>query len=109
MTVDQSNYLKEAADILGSKWTPLIIAELSREPKRFSEIERAIPTLNPRTLSKRLDDLKDHDVVTHCINDPAYNDLCYRLTDKGRDLEPIIREMSKWGQKHPQKSNWNIA
>lgn len=109
--MNQTSYpnLETAAGILAGKWTPLIIAELTGEPKRFSEIERAIPELNPRTLSKRLDELKVSGVVTHCRNDPDYSDLCYRLTDEGRDLQPILREMSKWAQKHPRKSNWDIA
>lgn len=102
-------YITSAAHILSGKWTPLIIAELSDEPKRFSEIERAIPELNPRTLSKRLDELKVSGVVTNCQNDPDYSDMCYRLTDEGRDLQPILREMSKWGQKHPPSNTSHIA
>lgn len=87
----------------------MILAELASTPKRFSEIERSIPELNPRTLSKRLEELKAQHVVINCSNDPDYSDLCYRLTEKGSDLLPILREMSRWGQKHPRPSHWNIA
>ncbi len=104
--------IQSATDILGNKWTALIIHELAQDTKRFGQLEKAIPGLNPRTLSKRLDDLERDDVIKSCndTNSPSYR--CYALTDKGQDLIPIIRAMAKWGEKHPcQKADpsWNIA
>lgn len=100
---------KSAADILGTKWTALIIRELASEPKKFSEIERAVGGLNPRTLSQRLDALRECGILTNCTGDPEYSDLCYRLTEKGNDLLPILDKMTDWDRKYPRPTTWNIA
>lgn len=94
--------IRAATDILGSKWTALIIRELSRGPQRFCEIERSIPDINPRILTQRLEMLRDHTIITQ-------SDSNYELTAKGRDLLPILRDMANWGAKYPREPHWNVA
>ena len=101
--------IKYTTDIISTKWTVLIIHELASEPKKFSELERAIPGLTPRTLSKRLDELKASGIISNCSGDPDYSDTCYRLTSKGADLIPILDKMTEWGKKYPRPITWNIA
>ena len=96
--------LQSAIEILGSKWTGLIIRELASGPKRFCELERAIPTLNPRTLSKRLSDLEYHQIINR--RDTSAH---YELTEKGSDLIPILRKMAEWGERYPLQSHHNLA
>ena len=96
--------IQSAVDILGSKWTALIIRDIASDPKRFCELERSIPRLNPRTLSKRLQDLETKDIIQH---DQASG--CYFLTEKGSDLLPILKKMAEWGEKHPRPAHWNVA
>ena len=86
--------IRAAADILGSKWTALIIHELSSGPQRFCAIERAVDDINPRTLTQRLEMLQSHDIITQF-------DSSYELTDKGRDLLPILEDMATWSAHYP--------
>lgn len=84
-----------AMEIIGQKWTALILRDLTAGECRFADLERSIYGLNPRTLSKRLDDLSDHGIVERCPDSTSY-----RLTEKGRDLIPVLEAMSAWGNKY---------
>lgn len=96
-------------DILGNKWTALIISELASGSKRFGQLEKAIAGLNPRTLSSRLDDLEDARIIKSCNDSDGHCHRCYSLTDKGRDLLPIIDKMAQWGEKYPNNPTINFA
>lgn len=84
-----------AMEIIGSKWTALILRDLAQDECRFADLERSITGLNPRTLSKRLEDLAEHGIVERCEGSTSY-----RLTQKGRDLIPVLEAMSAWGHKY---------
>jgi DNA-binding HxlR family transcriptional regulator len=89
-----------AIQVIGNKWTALILRDLAGSTKRFSELERSIPGMSPRTLSQRLDDLEKHSIISRkCLNQvPAH--IEYSLTEKGQDLVPILRQMASWGEKY---------
>ena len=85
------------ADLLAHKWTPLLIHDLSEGPRRFKELEYACPGISPRTLSERLDTLEDEGVLLRLSYPESPPRVEYRLTEKGRALLPIIREMRRFG------------
>ena len=85
------------AEIIAAKWTPLIVHDLSEGPRRFMELEHACPGISPRTLSERLDLLEGHGVLIRRSYPESPPRVEYELTDKGRALLPIIREMRKFG------------
>jgi DNA-binding HxlR family transcriptional regulator len=89
-----------AMEIIGAKWTSLVIKELAAGPKRFYEFEEAIPKINPRTLSQRLDDLESHGIITKERFNEVPPRIEYSLTSKGQDLIPVLRSMAEWGDKH---------
>jgi len=91
-----------ATAILGDKWTPLIIQALAEDPGRFCQLQEEIGGVNPRTLSARLARLESEAVITKqpCPSTSARTQ--YTLTEKGRDLVPIIQSMSAWGNKYTQ-------
>jgi DNA-binding HxlR family transcriptional regulator len=89
-----------AMEIIGNKWTALILRDLSSGPKRFSELEKSVGNINPRTLSQRLDDLERHDIVTKRSYAEVPPRVEYTLTPKGEDLVPLLRAMSAWGNKY---------
>ncbi|MBC7746463.1 helix-turn-helix transcriptional regulator [Pedobacter sp.] len=93
--------IQSAMDIIGTKWTALLLRDLTSGPKRFSDFERSISELNPRTLSRRLDDLQEHGIVETCDSLGGGSHLSYRLTKKGEDLLPVLRKMAEWGEKYP--------
>lgn len=89
-----------AMEIIGAKWTSLLLKELVNGPKRFCEFEEAIPKINPRTLSQRLDDLEAHGIVTKERFNEVPPRIEYSLTPKGQDLIPVLRSMAEWGNKY---------
>ena len=86
------------AEIMATKWTPLIVHDLSEGPRRFMQLEHACPGISPRTLSERLDMLEEQGVLVRRSYPESPPRVEYELTGKGRALLPIIREMRKFGR-----------
>ena len=82
------------ADIIGSKWTAIIVHDLSEGSRRFSELERSCPGISPRTLSERLRVLEHEGIIERTS---ARRRVDYSLTEKGAALLPIIDEMRRFG------------
>ena len=85
------------ADLIGTKWTSLIIHDLSEGPRRFTELEHACPGISPRTLSERLHMLELAGMVVRASFPESPPRVEYRLTGKGAALLPIIQEMRTFG------------
>ena len=92
--------IASAMEIIGNKWTALILRDLAHGPKRFSELEKSVGAINPRTLSQRLDDLEQHGIVTKKSYAEVPPRIEYALTAKGEDLVPVLKAMSAWGNKY---------
>lgn len=86
--------------VIGDKWTPLIVMELTKGSSRFSLLEQALPGISPRTLSQRLDNLETEKIITKTSHPSVPPRVDYKLTRKGEDLLPIIRSMADWGSKY---------
>ena len=95
-----------AMDVIGTKWTALILRDLAGGAKRFGELEKSLKkesgrsSISPRTLSQRLNHLDDCGVISRSSCSEASAHCEYSLTDKGRDLIPILRRMARWGEKY---------
>jgi DNA-binding HxlR family transcriptional regulator len=89
-----------ATKIIGDKWTPFLITALLDGTLRFGELQTKIPGLNPRTLSARLDSLEEVEIITKHIYATVPPKVEYSLTQKGRDLYPILNSMKIWGEKY---------
>lgn len=89
--------IAEAMTIIGTKWTALILRDLFKSPQRFCQLEKSIPEINPRILSKRLDYLEEQKIVSVVTDPPRSNKKIYQLTQKGIDLLPILKSMADWG------------
>jgi DNA-binding HxlR family transcriptional regulator len=85
------------AEIIGAKWTALLVHDLSEGPRRFSELEHSCAGISPRTLSERLRALEDEGVVERRSYAESPPRVEYELTDKGQALLPIIVEMRRFG------------
>jgi len=92
--------IASAMQIIGNKWTALILRDLFSGPKRFCELEKSVGKINPRTLSQRLDDLESNGIITRHSFAEAPPHTEYALTKKGADLFPILKQMAAWGTKH---------
>jgi DNA-binding HxlR family transcriptional regulator len=85
------------SELIGSKWTALIVHDLSEGPRRFTELEHACPGISPRTLSERLHMLELAEIVARFSYPESPPRVEYELTGKGQSLLPIIEEMRTFG------------
>jgi len=85
------------AEIVGLKWTALLVHDLSEGARRFSELEHACPGISPRTLSERLRRLEAEGVLLRHSYQESPPRVEYELTEKGEALLPIIDEMRRFG------------
>jgi DNA-binding HxlR family transcriptional regulator len=86
------------SEIVGTKWTALLVHDLSEGPRRFSELRLACPGISPRTLSERLRVLEHQQLVVRSTYAEAPPRVEYELTEKGRGLLPIIDAMRRFGR-----------
>lgn len=94
---DSTCSVAACADIIGSKWTAVIVHDLSEGARRFSELERACPGISPRTLSERLRALEQEELVVRRSYAETPPRVEYELTEKGQGLLPIIDAMRSFG------------
>ena len=87
----------KTAEIVCGKWTLLLIRDLADGCSRFSELERSLGGISPRTLSLRLRALEDEGIVERQTFAEVPPRVEYALTDKGRALVPIIDSMRAYG------------
>jgi DNA-binding HxlR family transcriptional regulator len=85
------------AEIIGAKWTALLVHDLSEGPRRFSQLEHSCAGISPRTLSERLRALEDEGLVERRSYAESPPRVEYELTEKGEALLPIINEMREFG------------
>ena len=85
------------AEILGAKWTAVLVHDLSEGPRRFTELEYSCRGISPRTLSERLRALENEGIVVRRSYTESPPLVEYELTQKGDDLLPIIDEMRRFG------------
>ncbi|GCE17914.1 winged helix-turn-helix transcriptional regulator [Dictyobacter kobayashii] len=86
------------AQILGGKWTILIIRDLAAGVKRFNQLERSLQGISPKTLSERLRSLEEEGIVIRQTFAEAPPRVEYLLTEKGCDLVSVIDSMRAYGK-----------
>ena len=90
--------IAKSLDILGGRWSLLVIRELLYGPRRFVDLSEALPAMGPNLLSARLKELSDAGVITKReIRSPA-RCLAYELTEMGQGLEEVLLALSRWGR-----------
>ena len=95
--------VKDALDILNGKWKLQIILSLTFGKKRFKQIQREIPGLTPKMLSKELKELEVNGLASRHVYDTVPVSVEYEITTYGRTLKPLIGELHKWGAKHRKR------
>jgi len=92
--------VKSATRILGDKWTPQLLRFFINEDSvRFCQIQDLVEGINPRTLSARLDGLEKEGIIEK-VTTPDTTRCEYRLTQKGKELTPILRDMQSWSERY---------
>ncbi len=95
--------VRDVLDILNGKWKLPIIVALMQQSRRFKEMERAIPGITPKMLTKELRDLEINELVKRTVFDTLPVTVEYSITPYGRSLKKIIMEMEQWGVKHRKR------
>lgn len=83
--------------LIGDRWTPLLVRDLAPGCRRFSELQRSLDGISPKTLSDRLRRLEDAGIVTRSCFAEMPPRVEYRLTDKGHALLSVIESMREFG------------
>jgi len=87
------------ARIISGKWTLLMLRDLANGPRRFSELERSLSGISPRTLSIRLRALEEEGILERREYAEMPPRVVYRLTAKGLHLVPIVEAMREYGRR----------
>lgn len=100
--VPRKNYdmycaVARALEVLGERWTLLVVRELMTGPKRFADLQSGLPGIATNILTERLRTLVDEGVVERrTLPRPAVTQV-YELTDRGRELKPVLLALAGWG------------
>lgn len=87
--------------VIGGKWKPLIIYELSDETLRFSQLlDRLQPRVTQRMLTKQLRQLEEDGLITRKVYTQVPPKVEYSLTELGKSLMPILDQLCEWGSEH---------
>jgi len=88
-------------DVIGERWALLIVRELLLGPKRFNDLLAGLPGASPNVISQRLRELAADGVIRAVDLPPPAKVRVYELTDWGRELEPVVLHLGKWGDRAP--------
>ncbi|MFK4042156.1 winged helix-turn-helix transcriptional regulator [Nonomuraea wenchangensis] len=89
--------LARALEIVGERWTVLIVRNLLAGPQRFTDLRKGLPAIPTNILSARLKQLEQEGMATRRALAHPERAVVYELTDHGRDLEPALVALGRWG------------
>src|SRR5207248_7286064 len=91
--------IARALDLVGERWALLVVRELLLGPKRFTDLRSGLPNASPNVLSERLRELEEAGVLRRRKLPPPAAAWVYELTAWGRDLEPVVTALGRWGSR----------
>jgi DNA-binding HxlR family transcriptional regulator len=92
--------LVRAFDLLGRRWTGVVLATLSSGPAGFRAMSRAVDGISDSVLSDRLSELCTVGLATRTVDDGPPISVAYELTDAGRALLPALEQITRWAEQH---------
>jgi len=101
--------IARALDVIGERWALLVVRELLLGAQRFSDLRQALPGASTNMLTDRLRELEAHGVVQRGIWPPPAASAVYELTDRGRELEPILDALGAWGNAEPRSEHSSLT
>ena len=94
---DQYCPIAHALDLVGERWSLLVVRELMHGPKRYTDLAEHLPRIGTNILASRLRDLEACGIVTKRKLPPPAASQVYELTEYGRGLQTVMRELALWG------------
>ena len=92
--------LVRAFDLLGRRWTGVVLGTLSGGPAGFRALSRAVEGISDSVLSDRLSELCNVGLATRTVDEGPPISVAYELTDAGRALLPALEQISRWAEQH---------
>lgn len=92
--------IEKTMKIIGRKWTVLILRDIFNDKKRFGELLSSLDGISPKTLSLRLKDLEKNKLISKKIYKEIPLHVEYSLTEKGKSLSKILKDLRLWGEKY---------
>ncbi|MBP3039059.1 helix-turn-helix transcriptional regulator [Bacillaceae bacterium Marseille-Q3522] len=89
--------IEKALNIIGNKWSFLVLRELYDGTKRFNELRRAITGISPNALTSTLKHLEKNEIIVRSVIPTVPVTVKYTLTEKGQAFHSVLKEMKKWG------------
>jgi DNA-binding HxlR family transcriptional regulator len=94
--------INDTMNVISGKWKLPIIGTLLFGKKRYMEMERSIPKITPRMLSKELKELEMNGIVRRTVHNTIPVTVEYELTDSGKTIGEVLDKMIEWGLQHRQ-------
>jgi DNA-binding HxlR family transcriptional regulator/putative sterol carrier protein len=91
--------LAHALELVGERWALVLVSDLLRGPKRFTDLQRGQPRIPSNVLSTRLKEMEDARVIRRRALPRPASGIGYELTEYGRELEDIVLGLGRWGAK----------
>ncbi|MBW8705757.1 HTH-type transcriptional regulator YodB [Streptomyces sp. MBT84] len=101
--------LARALELVGERWTLLIVRELLARPCRFTDLLDNLPGIPSNVLSSRLKELEGAQIVERRIAPAPHRGVVYAITEDGRELEPAVLSLARWGNRHLGERNGEIV
>ena len=98
-TYDHLCMTARALEMVGDRWTLLVVRDLLSGPKRFTDLMDRLGGITPKTLTQRLRELEESGIVD-VDRQPGRREVYYALTSAGADLAPVIEGLNQWGLRH---------
>lgn len=95
---DQYCSAARALDVVGDRWTLLIVRELLAGPRRYTDLHADLPGVSTDVLASRLKDMERDGLTTRRRLPPPGAAYVYELTGRGRELQPVLQALGAWGQ-----------
>ncbi|WP_316780828.1 winged helix-turn-helix transcriptional regulator [Streptomyces sasae] len=95
---DQYCSAARALDVVGDRWTLLIVRELLAGPRRYTDLHADLPGVSTDVLASRLKDMERDGLTTRRRLPPPGAAYVYELTGRGRELLPVLQALGKWGE-----------
>jgi DNA-binding HxlR family transcriptional regulator len=95
----------KSLDVVGDRWTLLLVRDLLRGPQRFQDLQSSLKGIAPNLLSDRLKLMEDEALVARRFYSDHPPRAEYALTDKGRELGVVIGALATWGTRHVHRSS----
>jgi DNA-binding HxlR family transcriptional regulator len=90
-----------ALELVGDRWSLLVVRELMFGPKRFGEIRASLPGISAKVLTEKLEDLQTAAILVRRRLPPPASAWAYELTDWGRASEPVFQALGRWAARSP--------